>query len=554
MENNKKSKKRIFIIVGIILIFLIFIIGVTYAYFSKKDITKREVIASSLLMEYNEDKEINLNNLYPISKNDILSKAYNLSFSLSNLGKQSMMSNIYLDINQISEELKSDCVKYRLVDINSDNYEFPIAEGDFTLASNNQKMLLKDEIFFGLDTTKNFKLYIYIEEDGTNQNYVMNKTISVELKVESKAVTYTSMIAYTSGSYFWNNNYGDNITSIEFVNHINLDNAVTLSNAKKSGGNYWDLSTANNNSIIGWLELDSENSTSESNKYHMYIGTTKNYIFANSNCSDLFSVMANLQSIKFGKVFRTDKVTNMTQMFRLNSKLKQIDLDYFDTSKVTSMRGMFLSTSLSKINLTGFNTVNVSYMDDLFRNTPYLTSLDLHKFNTKKVTNMSRMFNWCGALNLDLSSFDTSHVTNMEEMFRGIRCTTLNLENFNTSNVKNMSLMFCGTNLKSLDLSSFDTSNVTNMSLMFLQSRSLSKVNITSFNTKNVTNMESMFNQCVSLQELDLSSFDIPNSTSVINMLNSCASLKTIYVKNQETVTYLNTNATVPSKSQFVIK
>jgi surface protein len=67
--------------------------------------------------------------------------------------------------------------------------------------------------------------------------------------------------------------------------------------------------------------------------------------------------------------------------------------------------------------------------------------------------------------NLDLSSFDTSNVTDMSYMFYGCNSlTNLDLSSFNTSNVTYMGYMFRGCNsLTNLDLSSFDTSNVTYM-------------------------------------------------------------------------------------------
>ena len=72
-------------------------------------------------------------------------------------------------------------------------------------------------------------------------------------------------------------------------------------------------------------------------------------------------------------------------------------------------------------------------------------------------------------LEIDLSNFDTSEVTNMGGMFYGMsNLTTLDLSNFDTSKVTNMGLMFYGmSNVTALDLSNFDTSKVTNMENMF---------------------------------------------------------------------------------------
>ena len=78
-----------------------------------------------------------------------------------------------------------------------------------------------------------------------------------------------------------------------------------------------------------------------------------------------------------------------------------------------------------------------------------------------KAPNTSRsMFADCNRLNeIDLSNFDTSEVTDMSSMFS--TCTSLyfiDLSNVNTSKVKDMNTMVRGSSsLKSLNLSSFDT-------------------------------------------------------------------------------------------------
>ena len=45
-------------------------------------------------------------------------------------------------------------------------------------------------------------------------------------------------------------------------------------------------------------------------------------------------------------------------------------------------------------------------------------SLDLSRFDTSQVTDMSYMFYECDAGSIDISSFDTSSVTTMEEIFK----------------------------------------------------------------------------------------------------------------------------------------
>jgi surface protein len=60
------------------------------------------------------------------------------------------------------------------------------------------------------------------------------------------------------------------------------------------------------------------------------------------------------------------------------------------------------------------------------------------------ITNTNYMFYDCSSLiNLNLSNFNTTNVTDMSGMFYGCESlTNLNLSNFNTTNVTNMSYMF----------------------------------------------------------------------------------------------------------------
>ena len=50
----------------------------------------------------------------------------------------------------------------------------------------------------------------------------------------------------------------------------------------------------------------------------------------------------------------------------------------------------------------------------MFSNCENLTSLDVSNFNTQNVTDMSAMFNECSNLtSLDVSKFDTKNITDM---------------------------------------------------------------------------------------------------------------------------------------------
>ena len=103
----------------------------------------------------------------------------------------------------------------------------------------------------------------------------------------------------------------------------------------------------------------------------------------------------------------------------------------------------------------------------MFQNCTNLTSLDVSGFDTKNVTDMTSMFQNCTNLtSLDVSGFDTGKVTNMSNMFRG--CSKLErLKGSFVLNNTNCSYMFESCH-KAPDLSEFKMSGtVKDISCMF---------------------------------------------------------------------------------------
>ena len=219
--------------------------------------------------------------------------------------------------------------------------------------------------------------------------------------------------------------------------------------------------------------------------------------------------------------FDTSQVTDMYGMFYGMSNLTTLNLSSFDTSKVTNMGSMFYGMSrLAILDLSNFNTSKVTNMSSMFFGIA-ITTLNLSSFDTSQVTDMSAMFyNMYNLTTIDLSNFDTSQVTNMSEMFKSMyNLTTLDLSNFNTSKVTNMRSMFTYmSSLITLDLSSFDTSNITYMGYMFYETYNLTTLDLSSFDTSKVTDMSAMFYNMYNLTTIDLSNFDTSQVTNMGNM------------------------------------
>lgn len=149
-------------------------------------------------------------------------------------------------------------------------------------------------------------------------------------------------------------------------------------------------------------------------------------------------------------------ISGTGQVFGWDSKLTSLDLSNFDTSNVTEMDGMFFKcTKLKELNISSFDTSKVTTMNSMFQACNKLTSLDLSNFNTAKVTDMYGMFRDTNSLiSLNVSSFDTTNVTNMGEMFYLYADTT------NGEKYPELS------NLRTLDISNFKISDKTHCGYM----------------------------------------------------------------------------------------
>ena len=289
-------------------------------------------------------------------------------------------------------------------------------------------------------------------------------------------------------------------------------------------------------------------------------------IYANKNSSYAFfgdawesNIFKNLAAIEGMELLDTSRVTTMMNMFGSYGyggckALTDLDVSHFDTSQVTNMCEMFVGCSkLTSLDVTKFDTSKVTNMGYMFSGCSSLTSLDVTKFNTAKVTNMRNMFAGCRSLTgLDVTHFDTAKVTNMSSMF--LYCsslTSLDVTHFDTSNVTDMRNMFAlgypfsdtepggHSDLENLDVSNFDTSKVTNMRNMFWGCSSLTSLDLSNFDTSHVTDMgdseyfstgsryygNGMFWGCSSLTSLDVSGWNTYNVKSMGAMFRGCKSL-----------------------------
>ena len=233
---------------------------------------------------------------------------------------------------------------------------------------------------------------------------------------------------------------------------------------------------------------------------------------------------------KIDKIFNTGLVKNA------NSAFRAIEGDSFDgstfgpaMSSVTSLFLAFNNSTLKQINVSNWDTSNVTNMSNMFSHCELLTSIDVSKWNTSKVTNMEGMFVDCNLLaSVDVSKWNTSKVIDMASMFSG-----------------------CGT-LRSIDVSKWNTSNVTDISGMFFGCSSLHSVDITGWDTSKVTNMTRLFFNCSSLTTIT-GVLDFKNCTEYYGTFFGCNNLTSVKVKNLPVDIDTFCNAVLIDKSKVIV-
>lgn len=128
----------------------------------------------------------------------------------------------------------------------------------------------------------------------------------------------------------------------------------------------------------------------------------------------------------FDESFALYQPTSCKDWFYNYLKLEEIEnLHYLNTSKVTTMHGMFFHCNcLKSLDLSAFETSNVKDFAYLFYSCKRLESLNVSSFDTSAATSMQTMFSYCEKLKtIDLTNFETANVQTMKYMFSS--CTNL---------------------------------------------------------------------------------------------------------------------------------
>ena len=417
-------------------------------------------------------------------------------------------------------------------------------------------------------------VYAVLYSDGTLSFQKRKDTYPSKTVIEVYPFNEKDHFIPKTGTPWWNNR--ENVKSVEFRDKIRPLSTSCW---------FWEFENATS---INLKNLDTSRTTSMYGMFWKCKGLTKLDVSGldTSNVTDMagmFAVCSNLTNLAVSN-FDTSKVTNMHSMFDSCYKLQSLDLSLFDTSHVTDLGYMFSGDSvmttlhipdnfvtasakdisgimngcqsLTNVNVSKWDTSNVTAMQWAFKAMFKVRQLDVSNWNTSKATNTSYMFDSCtslteikvdnwdmsnvevvsgmfaycsGITSLDISKWNAPNLIEINNTFNGLtKCTSIKIKGMYAPNIKTCvnSFLDC-TSLTSLDLSGLGMSKATSFNGMFGRMSNITSINLSGWSTSNVTDTTNMFTECRKLKTIYVSEgWSVAKVKSDTYMFSSCTSIR----------------------------
>ena len=140
------------------------------------------------------------------------------------------------------------------------------------------------------------------------------------------------------------------------------------------------------------------------------------------NITDCHYIAINDSEIEIKLIWDNIVINSTKGMFFNCAEITEIDMTKFDTSLVTDMSFMFGDCrSLEYLNVSNLNTARVKTFKNMFYNCISLTSLNLESFSNPSAISLVRMFYNCKNLEyINIKNFEERENMNIDEMFYNI--------------------------------------------------------------------------------------------------------------------------------------
>ena len=273
----------------------------------------------------------------------------------------------------------------------------------------------------------------------------------------------------------WQKDGGTEMIDYDLLETINIVNKYTPA----SGETSWSASANETvdgveykGKVTAYLSADKKTLTIAGNGYgKIYANPDSTWAFTKS-----YDGMPALKKINGANLLDTQLMVKAGGMFAQNRNLESVDVSNWNTAKMqetsaaSGYYGMFMNCAkLESLDVSGWNTKNVTEMCRMFSGCEKLTTIDVSEWNTAACVYMNDMFYGAGITQFDATGWDTGNLKYSYNMFKDCaELTQVGLSTWNTSKLEDSSAMFSGCEkLAGLDLSGWDTSMVTDMQNMF---------------------------------------------------------------------------------------
>ena len=213
------------------------------------------------------------------------------------------------------------------------------------------------------------------------------------------------------------------ICTIDIVN-IQLKNVNVIFNnlnedIKKLNNKFDDLLNVKyinkdfNNYIIAEIDIKDE----DINKNIRILNSYEEVLRTNPGKYESEDIYKNENEIKKCEIKIDDNIIPFNYYHKFKTKGKHI-IKYSFKTNLKRLCSMFSDCKLLKsINLSNFNTNNVTIMSGMFQGCSSLKDINLSNFNTNNVTNMNYMFGDCSSLNRNKIIIKDKRIFNNKTLF-----------------------------------------------------------------------------------------------------------------------------------------
>lgn len=171
------------------------------------------------------------------------------------------------------------------------------------------------------------------------------------------------------------------------------------------------------------------------------------------------------KSIHLGDI-DTSLITDMTELFKDSTRKNFDGLETWDTSNVTTMKGMFCVAKYFNHPIGDWDVSKVEDMSYMFCEAPAFNQ-PLELWDVSNVRCMDSMFAWAYSFNQPIERWNVSKVKDMNKMFCKAAGFNQSLNDWNVSSVENMVQMFDDATSFNQPLDRWDVSKVKDMTCMF---------------------------------------------------------------------------------------